>query len=211
MTQVATLPPKPMVTLRARAQMQSFRCMKCRTRFRRLMLVHVAIEEYVAAAKHLRCPSCYAPSSKIGMGENRTLAEDMLDRLHRSCQPRDRLAHWGRRGECGASSEALHEAAADTLSDAPRKPPQHPRDLDDFRRCILVLGHVPEARGTMPRLVLRSPHWAALVPRWAEIETLYLDESPNLDGPAPRAAKLLAEVLASVSEAPRPHRDGATD
>lgn len=169
----------------AQIQRTHHRCAACRTRFGVDMLVNVPIDQFVAQMKGIRCPAC--GGRKITMGEGRTVSEDLETRIEGSEQ--DRLRNWKEQGERGLSSDAIAAhmtGASPAVFDAPR-------DLDDVRRCVLLLGHLPEWRPRMAEMA-RHPQWAAIAPRWDLIERTYLEESPNLDSKAPRAAALLEEA-----------------
>ena len=177
---------------RMRIQRQTFRCMQCRVRFEHEMAINVAIEVYMAQVKAMYCPGCLAGPEKIGMGEGRTLEEDLPDRL-----PNEplavRAANWLRFGERGQSADQIHSLffSGDVLD---RTPP-YPHDMDDFRRCFLLLGHVPEREADISKMAAVSVTWSALAAAWAEISRLYREEAPNCEGPAPRAAEALARAL----------------
>jgi hypothetical protein len=159
-------------------------------RFRNQIPVHVALEIFVAAMKALRCPECGASSKKIGFEEARTLAEDAEDRVTGS--ERARAEHWLRTGETGLSSETIHAAMTGRSFDGSKM--QAPADLDDMRRSILLLHHVPEWRNRMHEMGKVSEEWAKLAPRFLEIEAAFFSDAPNLDRGSARAALMLQEA-----------------
>lgn len=86
-----------------------------------------------------------------------------------------RVAHWLLHGERGLSSEAMCKALYGVPACARQ---DHPRDGDDFRRCVLFLDQT-ESRSDpnlWKQLRALSAEWAALVAHWAEIETLLKDD-----------------------------------
>lgn len=89
------------------------------------------------------------------------------------------LTHWLAFGERGVSSNTIVEKITKlpSLGDFWAS---HPADVDDLRRCLLLLDQVPELvepfKTVMP---LVSPYWAALVKSWTELETMLSDECPR--------------------------------
>jgi len=77
---------------------------------------------------------------------------------------------WRRRGDVGASSEAL----ADVMMGRPCAPeqPAHPHDASDFQRCALLLVWAPGLRERLPVIATRSAAWRAIVAHWVELEML---------------------------------------
>ena len=172
-------------------QESTFRCMGCRARFRHALPVQVSMAAWAAAAQAIRCPRCGDGSKRISFSEGRTLREDAGERGHGN--EGDRAAHWLRTGEAGESSLAIHAAMTGS---APAGPAPHPLDMDDFRRCALLLRHVPEWRGRLGEMAALSPQWSGLAAAWEAIESKALLESPNLDCACPMAAALLADAIA---------------
>lgn len=70
------------------------------------------------------------------------------------------------------------------------------KDLDDLRRCLLLIGHMPEWRPRIDEMAAASPQWNQIAHAWSDIEAAYDAEAPNYDNPAPRAAVLLSAVIA---------------
>jgi DNA-directed RNA polymerase subunit RPC12/RpoP len=171
----------------------TFRCMNCKARFRRTMQISLSAKAYVAEMRNLRCPDCGAGWKKIGLGEGRTLAEDIGDRIEGS--EAERAAHWLTHGERGSSANAIHITLSG-MGLLPAGDAEHPRDLDDMRRCILLLGHMPEWRGRLSEMARASATWARLVASWDAIEAALLQEAPNLDKHSPTAAALFREAVA---------------
>lgn len=121
---------------------------------------------------------------------------------------REQILHWFCTGERGLSSEAM----ATCLAQMPPSPKPwaaraSPLDIDDFRRCLLLLRAVPLARAHLPQCAALSPPWAALVAHWDTIERLYLEEAgepqPWVHGPWARQAH---ELLRTVTRSPQPAR-----
>ena len=84
-----------------------------------------------------------------------------------------RLFYWLLDGQPGLSSKAMvRSMLAGQAVDAHN----HPRDAFDFRRCVLLLEQVPEARPALELLAGESRHWAALLTAWDEIETTLRNE-----------------------------------
>lgn len=51
-----------------------------------------------------------------------------------------------------------------------------PSDPDDLDRCLKLLQSAPGLRPLIPKMAAVSKDWAALVPRWDEVEASHLDE-----------------------------------
>jgi len=77
---------------------------------------------------------------------------------------------WRRRGDVGASSEAL----ADVLMGMAHvsEEPAYPRDAGDFQRCALLLVWAPGLRESLPVIATRSSTWRAILAHWDELEML---------------------------------------
>lgn len=166
----------------ADVQRSYYRCTACRTRFGVDMLVNVPVDQFLSQMQAIRCPEC--GSTRIAMGESRTLAEDLEVRIQGDVHAR--LRNWREKGERGISSDAI----ASHMTGGASGRMDAPHDLDDVRRCILLLGHVPEWRDRMPEMA-SHPEWERIAPRWAELERAYLSDSPGLDGGSPAAAAIM--------------------
>lgn len=115
-----------------------------------------------------------------------------------STYEKDRVLDWFGRGEVGASSKAMALAAVG-VPDAER---DHPYDPDDFRRCLLLLDHVPEIRDEFDAIAAMSPTWSALVERWDELEKLFYEEAGSLYPlPGKTAPKLYEQIKEILKEA----------
>lgn len=78
---------------------------------------------------------------------------------------------WMIQGQAGLSSMAI---AARMLGQEPgRRGWFHPRDPDDFNRCLLLLEDVPALRAHLPLMADCSPEWAALVGAWELVEATF--------------------------------------
>jgi len=79
---------------------------------------------------------------------------------------------WLKEGERGSSSETIVEVMTGlNLTQYGRS---HPRDPDDFKRCVLLLAYVPEFKPRMYVMSAESKQWAALVEHWAELEDMLM-------------------------------------
>jgi hypothetical protein len=172
-------------------KLQSCRCRKCGKVTRYTVILPMPIDEYVEVMRRIRCVHCGARSRHLTIGEARTMAEDALTRQSWSSE-RIRAANWILQGEIGLSSLSIH---AHMTGDADFAAHQPPRDLDDMRRCILLMHHVPEWLERIPEM-RDLPGWDRIAPAFATIQASHLAESPNLDGPAPATARLFQEAAA---------------
>jgi hypothetical protein len=77
---------------------------------------------------------------------------------------------WRRRGDVGASSEALANVLMG-MAHAPEEP-AYPRDAGDFQRCALLLVWAPGLRERLSAIATRSTAWRAIVAHWDELEML---------------------------------------
>jgi hypothetical protein len=105
------------------------------------------------------------------------------------------LRLWLAAGERGASAESIvsHLTGMPGLRSG-----YHPLDLDDFRRCRLLLQRVPELNPRLSEMVSVSRHWACLMPRWHDICAKMDEESPDWArrlGSAPVAATVHRQTL----------------
>lgn len=86
-------------------------------------------------------------------------------------------ARWLLEGERGSSSETIFF----TLSGQKIKNGclSYPHDLDDLKRCRLLLEQVPEFSPRILEMAAVSPEWTRLVSRWDEICRTMDSECPN--------------------------------
>lgn len=158
------------------------RCDSCGCAFAHYQAVPCPVDDLVSLSRKLRCPSCGAGPKGIMLGAARSLPEDR--RIAEMGQPATddsegaKVAKWRLDGEIGQSAAAI----ADTmLEDQPslRDERPHPRDIDDFRRCVLLLERVPSFREKLSRMRI-SPAWDALVDAWNDIETALRADTSDL-------------------------------
>jgi hypothetical protein len=79
---------------------------------------------------------------------------------------------WLRDGRVGSSSYALCVGITGVTDPAREEPVDSdiPWDAGDFERCAMFFKAVPEAREHLDKMLEQGPYWAAVVPRWAELE-----------------------------------------
>ncbi|MGQ3384490.1 hypothetical protein [Glutamicibacter sp. TV12E] len=109
------------------------------------------------------------------------------------------VTRWLSMGERGTSSEAIvsylvhgYVPARDAL----------PKNMQDFRRCELLLQQVPALRSIFERMGSISPEWARLAEHWDEIKSTLEHEVPGIwdpkpDGHAPRATALIRALVSA--------------
>lgn len=107
------------------------------------------------------------------------------------------LRQWLAIGERGASSESIvsHLTGLPGLHQG-----EHPHDMDDFRRCRLLLEQVPELAARVHELSAISPAWAGIAPAWRKICEHMDQEAPdwqNKIGAAGKAGKILRDAIAA--------------
>lgn len=166
--------------------LQAVRCRKCD---KRTFYTIPARQDMIQAAKNMlkvRCGHCGAGVRSLTMGEGRTNEEDRPTRQLWASEE-VRAANWLHQGEKGSSALSIH--AFMTGVEEYRKH-QAPSDLDDMRRCVLLMQHVPEWLDRIQSMRTLE-QWANIAPVFHVIQAAYLEESPNLDGPAPKAARIL--------------------
>lgn len=52
----------------------------------------------------------------------------------------------------------------------------HPYDPADLNRCLLLMERLPWVRLHLPEMADVTPGWAALLPRWDELERMFVEE-----------------------------------
>ena len=72
-----------------------------------------------------------------------------------------------------------------------------PADPDDLDRCLKLLAAAPGLRPLIPKMAEVSPQWAALVPRWDEVEASHLEEV-GLGWTKARSAPKTYDLMASI-------------
>ncbi len=173
--------------------LQGLRCRNCDTSFRRVVMYPIPIEELMDDVHSLQCPHCDANSKAITLGENLSLVEDKRRRQPGGSEAA-RAANWVLQGETGLSSLAIH--AHMTGQKAETMPAPH--DLDDLRRCVLLLHHLPEWQSRMGEMTI-YPAWEKLGARFMDAFKAYLEDSPNLDSPSPAAGEILEQTVGVFS------------
>jgi hypothetical protein len=109
---------------------------------------------------------------------------------------------WLATGERCTASETIFTFATgvDALSDWG---PGFPTNLEEFRRCRLLLEQCPELRSCLPRVANASREWAEIVNFWDDICVLQDVEDPSWRehaGKAPQARAMLAHIIGRVAE-----------
>ena len=175
---------------RPRLSRQGYRCSDCNRPFQQFMGVNRPMDEYIDQMMRLRCPYC--DGKKLTMGEGRSLSEDRALRHFSDGSIELRAGLWLAEGEVGTSSKTIAWFMLGTL-DSTREIGA-PHDLADLRRCMLLLDRIPEWQGRMPAMN-SQPGWTRLADGWEQLSASFLDECPDLSGPAPQTGALLASLL----------------
>ena len=85
-----------------------------------------------------------------------------------------KIVSWLANGETGDSSESIAFTMLGIT--AKRWGMGTPSDPADLKRCLKLLREVPEIRPRMGEMKAASPHWAALIDRWDELEACFMSE-----------------------------------
>ncbi len=104
------------------------------------------------------------------------------------------VVQWLATGRIGASSKCM----AMWLAFGERAGTYAPADPCDFDRCLKLLDKAPGLRPLIPKMAEVSKDWAALVPRWAEVEASHLAEVGlgwTKARSAPKTYALMATIL----------------
>ncbi len=104
------------------------------------------------------------------------------------------VVKWLATGRVGSSSKCM----AMWLAFGERAEPAHPYDPDDLDRCLKLLAKAPGLRPLIPKMAEITPGWAALVPRWDEVEASHLEEVGlgwTKAQSAPKTYELMASIL----------------
>ncbi len=84
----------------------------------------------------------------------------------RHAHPLDsQVLNWFHSGRVGSSSRCMAYHLTGRRCDG-----SCPVDASDFALCVKLLDAVPGLRPLLPRMAEVSRRWAALLPRWADIE-----------------------------------------
>lgn len=109
----------------------------------------------------------------------------------------DRLEWWKLHGECGISSRTIAVAMTGDRNilgfGHGDHGPSVPLDPDDFRRCELLLGLIPEWNEELHLVAERFPEWDPLVREWNSLRDLYWEELPS--GSAPKLAERMRVLI----------------
>lgn len=107
----------------------------------------------------------------------------------------ERAHQWIVGGHVGASSIAIW---SHMMGVTPKRGWSHPYDPDDFSRCLRLLRMIPEWAPRIHEMARRSPAWASLASRWAEIAAC-MEEEVGWDWSkgrsAPRTYALMKSIL----------------
>lgn len=106
----------------------------------------------------------------------------------------DHLSRWLAGTDRGISSNTIVHAIDPRRGalGGPHDCPGVPHDPGDFGRCYRLLEAVPWLRDQLFRVADTYPAWRHLVARWAELEALWLEESPT--GTCPKLFDRLQEL-----------------
>lgn len=160
-------------------------CQRCSTVFDAQIVVDAPIAVAAASMQAVRCPNC--SSTKCGLGGSYDDAPPTTAPLV------DRVLWWQHRGEHGVSSATIFRAMTGIVvyggSDG------IPYDPDDFRRCCLLLTLIPEWKSELGKVAEVYPYWKPFIDKWAEMDALFIRESP-----AGRCPELYALMQVAVKE-----------
>lgn len=181
---------------------QGYRCSDCDHPFTANTPSDCATEVYNAFVNTLTCPRCNSNRLLLGINlkpeENRALKD--------SGDANKRALNWKTNGETGLSSLTIYNHFMGISG----KEAHHPHDVDDLRRCMYLLEHVPEWLPRMPEMKGASPEWDGLATHWAELAELYWQESAGTTGRLPRTYQLLESLISADQDADRSSRHKAT-
>jgi hypothetical protein len=117
---------------------------------------------------------------------------------------RGRVLDWFANGETGVSSEAIAYKMVDIAGKLAAR--THPRDPDDFKRCLKLLRRIPEIRPRLREMREVSPHWKALVDHWEKVEDSFMAEvgewltNEHSAKRASKTYKLMQEIYANAEK-----------
>ena len=102
----------------------------------------------------------------------KTWVEPSPEEIANKLAIRDKMHWWLANGERGTSSATIYSVLSnDLLLDRDRF--SHPYDIDDFRRCYLLLQAIPEFKPMMSQLKSISAVWSRLVDNWDELTKMF--------------------------------------
>jgi hypothetical protein len=116
-------------------------------------------------------------------------------------------AEWFATGERGSSSDAMFYR----LAGVGRASVDAPSDVDDLRRCRLLLEQVPELRSRLPDMADVSDEWSRLVSHWPRLCALMDGETPDwrhCRGAAPKTYKAMKALLSALPQSAPLSGDG---
>jgi hypothetical protein len=183
--------------LQPTTQHMHMRCGTCRGLFDGETMANVTVEVAVASMMALRCPHCGAGPKKLLIGQNRTAPED--DGFRTAAPGASipaRAADWEARGETGLSARAIRRVMTGTGSTHV----EHPGDMGDLHRCMLLLRRIPEWESRIGEMAAASPQWEAIVAVWPRLSASYHAEAgPDLaNWPRPKTGEILRAALADA-------------
>jgi hypothetical protein len=159
---------------------QRVTCAKCKRVGDVEIVTNAPLDVVAASMKAARCPHC--GSDKIGLGGGYSDSPPL------SAPVAARAAWWRERGEVGISSETIYSAFSGSL---PRMT-NYPLDPDDFRRCNLLLGLIPEWRADLGKVADRYPWFKPFTDAWDQMDALYAEEAPK--GTCPKLYALMKRL-----------------
>lgn len=141
------------------------RCKDCSNLFHIDVDFPMDIMSFSKKMKKIECPEC--KSKKILMGQGRSIAEDLKFRtttLHDSVE--DRVRDWLKNGEIGTSSKTIISVLLNiNYSDM-----NHPKDISDLKRCLLLLDRIPEFENRILEMSDLSIEWKRLSHNWNKLK-----------------------------------------
>jgi hypothetical protein len=77
----------------------------------------------------------------------------------------------------------------------------YPSDPSDFNRCLELLIAAPEVEDAMPEIAKISKQWDAIISRWDEVETSFINEAGqnwSKGKSAPLTYELMKEIYSEA-------------